>query len=96
MSEISNHNFVFHLFFFFPPSISFANRIGFIVNRILVPMLMQSMSLIDRKDASVKDIDVAMKLGCGHPSKFILFCFVSDVFNGMVDDPIFLFFSFLF
>jgi len=40
---------------------------GFIVNRILVPMLMQSMSLIDRKDASVKDIDVAMKLGCGHP-----------------------------
>jgi len=40
---------------------------GFIVNRILVPMLMQSMSLIDRKDASVKDIDIAMKLGCGHP-----------------------------
>ena len=59
-------------------------------------MLMQSMSLIDRKDASVKDIDVAMKLGCGHPSKFILFCFVSDVFNGMVDDPIFLFFFFSF
>jgi len=40
---------------------------GFIVNRILIPTLMQSMALIDRKDASVKDVDVAMKLGCGHP-----------------------------
>lgn len=40
---------------------------GFIVNRILVPMLMQSMTLIDRNIASVKDVDVAMKLGCGHP-----------------------------
>eukprot|EP00537_Pseudo-nitzschia_pungens_P008757 CAMPEP_0172364110 /NCGR_PEP_ID=MMETSP1060-20121228/7316_1 /TAXON_ID=37318 /ORGANISM="Pseudo-nitzschia pungens, Strain cf. cingulata" /LENGTH=359 /DNA_ID=CAMNT_0013087041 /DNA_START=16 /DNA_END=1095 /DNA_ORIENTATION=- len=40
---------------------------GFIVNRILVPSLMQSMALVDRKEASVKDIDVAMRLGCGHP-----------------------------
>lgn len=40
---------------------------GFIVNRILVPSLMQAMALVDRKEASVKDIDVAMKLGCGHP-----------------------------
>merc|ERR1719506_2201268 len=28
---------------------------------------MQSMTLIDRNIASVKDVDVAMKLGCGHP-----------------------------
>ena len=41
--------------------------IGFIVNRILVPSLMQAMALVDRKEASVKDVDVAMKLGCGHP-----------------------------
>lgn len=40
---------------------------GFIVNRILVPSLMQAMAVVDRKEASVKDIDVAMKLGCGHP-----------------------------
>merc|ERR1712087_534376 len=40
---------------------------GFIVNRILVPMLMQSMTLIDREIASIKDVDVAMKLGSGHP-----------------------------
>ena len=41
--------------------------VGFIVNRILVPSLMQAMALVDRKEASVKDVDVAMKLGCGHP-----------------------------
>jgi len=40
---------------------------GFIVNRILVPSLMQAMALVDRKEASVKDVDLAMKLGCGHP-----------------------------
>mmetsp|Transcript_30304 Transcript_30304/g.65003 ORF Transcript_30304/g.65003 Transcript_30304/m.65003 type:complete len:173 (-) Transcript_30304:43-561(-) len=40
---------------------------GFIVNRILVPSIMQSMALVDRKEASVKDVDLAMKLGCGHP-----------------------------
>lgn len=40
---------------------------GFIVNRILVPSLMQAMALVDRKEASVKDVDIAMKLGCGHP-----------------------------
>jgi 3-hydroxyacyl-CoA dehydrogenase len=40
---------------------------GFIVNRLLVPSLMQAMAMIDRKDASINDIDVAMKLGAGHP-----------------------------
>ena len=40
---------------------------GFIVNRLLVPSLMQSMAMIDRQDASVPDVDVAMQLGAGHP-----------------------------
>jgi len=40
---------------------------GFIVNRLLVPSLMQAMAMIDRQDASVNDVDVAMKLGAGHP-----------------------------
>ncbi|KAL3909531.1 MAG: hypothetical protein SGILL_008051 [Bacillariaceae sp.] len=40
---------------------------GFIVNRLLVPSLMQAMAMIDRNDASIKDVDVAMKLGAGHP-----------------------------
>lgn len=40
---------------------------GFIVNRLLVPYLAQSMALVDRKVASVPDIDVSMELGTGHP-----------------------------
>jgi 3-hydroxyacyl-CoA dehydrogenase len=40
---------------------------GFIVNRLLVPSLMQAMAMIDRNDASINDVDVAMKLGAGHP-----------------------------
>mmetsp|Transcript_2782 Transcript_2782/g.6227 ORF Transcript_2782/g.6227 Transcript_2782/m.6227 type:complete len:282 (+) Transcript_2782:135-980(+) len=40
---------------------------GFIVNRLLVPALMQAMLMVDRMDATVEDIDVSMKLGAGHP-----------------------------
>jgi len=40
---------------------------GFIVNRLLVPYLMQAMSMVDRGDATVADIDVSMQLGAGHP-----------------------------
>eukprot|EP00591_Stephanopyxis_turris_P005403 CAMPEP_0195527842 /NCGR_PEP_ID=MMETSP0794_2-20130614/29756_1 /TAXON_ID=515487 /ORGANISM="Stephanopyxis turris, Strain CCMP 815" /LENGTH=217 /DNA_ID=CAMNT_0040658849 /DNA_START=407 /DNA_END=1060 /DNA_ORIENTATION=+ len=40
---------------------------GFIVNRLLVPGLIQAMCMVDRGDASVKDIDLSMQLGAGHP-----------------------------
>lgn len=40
---------------------------GFIVNRILVPLLFSAIHMYERGDASMKDIDVAMKLGSGHP-----------------------------
>jgi len=40
---------------------------GFIVNRLLVPSLMQAMLMVDRGDASVKDIDLSLQLGAGHP-----------------------------
>ncbi|GAB5031233.1 hydroxyacyl-coenzyme a mitochondrial precursor [Nannochloropsis oceanica] len=40
---------------------------GFIVNRLLVPALVQAMLMKERGDASVEDIDVAMQLGAGHP-----------------------------
>jgi 3-hydroxyacyl-CoA dehydrogenase len=40
---------------------------GFIVNRLLVPSLMQAMLMVDRNDASVKDIDLSLQLGAGHP-----------------------------
>jgi 3-hydroxyacyl-CoA dehydrogenase len=40
---------------------------GFIVNRLLVPYLMEAIRMVERGDASVKDVDTAMKLGAGHP-----------------------------
>ena len=40
---------------------------GFIVNRLLVPYLMEACRMLERGDASAKDIDTAMKLGAGHP-----------------------------
>ena len=40
---------------------------GFVVNRLLVPYMAEAMKMADRGDASVQDIDTAMKLGCGYP-----------------------------
>ncbi|KAI9489878.1 l-3-hydroxyacyl-coenzyme a dehydrogenase [Zychaea mexicana] len=40
---------------------------GFIVNRLLVPYMMEAFRILDRGDAKAKDIDVAMKLGAGMP-----------------------------
>jgi 3-hydroxyacyl-CoA dehydrogenase len=40
---------------------------GFVVNRLLVPYLVQSLLLLERGDATANDIDTAMKLGCAHP-----------------------------
>ena len=40
---------------------------GFIVNRLLVPYLLDAIRAVEGRVASVSDIDKAMKLGCGHP-----------------------------
>lgn len=40
---------------------------GFIVNRLLVPYMMEAVRLLERGDASARDIDSAMKLGAGYP-----------------------------
>ncbi|PVV03095.1 hypothetical protein BB560_002455 [Smittium megazygosporum] len=40
---------------------------GFIVNRLLVPYMMEAIRLLERGDASARDIDTAMKLGAGYP-----------------------------
>lgn len=40
---------------------------GFVVNRLLVPYMMEAIRLAERGDASRRDIDVAMKLGAGYP-----------------------------
>jgi len=40
---------------------------GFVVNRLLVPYMMESIRMLERGDASKEDIDTAMKLGAGYP-----------------------------
>lgn len=48
-------------------AVSCGDTPGFIVNRLLVPSLMQALLMVDRSDATVKDIDISMQLGAGHP-----------------------------
>ena len=40
---------------------------GFVVNRILIPMINEAIDLVQNGVASPEDIDTAMKLGCNHP-----------------------------
>ncbi|XP_055536746.1 hydroxyacyl-coenzyme A dehydrogenase, mitochondrial-like [Wyeomyia smithii] len=40
---------------------------GFVVNRLLVPYMAEAVRLLERGDASARDIDTAMKLGAGYP-----------------------------
>jgi len=40
---------------------------GFIVNRLLVPYMGEAIRMLERGDASARDIDTAMKLGSGVP-----------------------------
>jgi len=44
-----------------------SDRTGFIVNRLLVPYLLDAVRALEEGAGSVADIDLAMKLGCGHP-----------------------------
>ena len=44
---------------------------GFIVNRLLIPYLAESLQMFERGDATFQDIDVAMKLGAGYPMVII-------------------------
>ncbi|WP_428868225.1 3-hydroxybutyryl-CoA dehydrogenase [Clostridium sediminicola] len=40
---------------------------GFVVNRILIPMINEAVGLLADGVATAEDIDTAMKLGCNHP-----------------------------
>lgn len=40
---------------------------GFVVNRLLVPNMMEAVRMLERGDATARDIDTGMKLGAGHP-----------------------------
>lgn len=43
------------------------DKTGFIVNRLLVPLLLDGIRVLEEGLASIEDIDNAMKLGCNHP-----------------------------
>jgi 3-hydroxybutyryl-CoA dehydrogenase len=43
------------------------DRTGFIVNRLLVPYLLDAVRALEEGVGSVADIDEGMRLGCGHP-----------------------------
>ncbi len=43
------------------------DRPGFIVNRLLVPYLLDAIRALEEGVGSKEDLDAGMKLGCGHP-----------------------------
>lgn len=43
------------------------DRTGFLVNRLLIPYLLDAVRAYESGTGSMEDIDSAMKLGCGHP-----------------------------
>ena len=54
-----------------------SDRSGFIVNRLLVPYLLDAIRALEEGVGSVEDIDKGMKLGCGYPmGPFTLLDFV--------------------
>lgn len=54
-----------------------SDRTGFIVNRLLVPYLLDAVRVLEGGVASIEDIDNSMKLGCGYPmGPFTLLDFV--------------------
>ncbi len=54
-----------------------SDKTGFIVNRLLVPYLLDAVRAYEEGVGSIPDIDNAMKLGCGYPmGPFTLLDFV--------------------
>ena len=43
------------------------DKTGFIVNRLLVPYMLDAIRALEEGVGSITDIDAAMKLGCGYP-----------------------------
>jgi 3-hydroxybutyryl-CoA dehydrogenase len=69
-----------------------SDKSGFIVNRLLVPYLLDAIRAYEEGVGSIPDIDEAMKLGCGYPmGPFTLLDFVGldttyYISNVMFDD----------
>ena len=69
-----------------------SDRTGFIVNRLLVPYLLDAIRALEEGVGTVEDIDNGMRLGCGYPmGPFTLLDFVGldttlYIANIMFDD----------
>jgi 3-hydroxybutyryl-CoA dehydrogenase len=63
------------------------DRAGFVVNMLLVPYLMAAVRMYEEGFASREDIDVGMRLGCGHPMGPLALCdFIGlDVLHAVCD-----------
>ncbi len=58
-------------------AVASSDRSGFLVNRLLVPYLLDAVRALESGTGSVADLDTAMRLGCGHPmGPFTLLDFV--------------------
>jgi 3-hydroxybutyryl-CoA dehydrogenase len=54
-----------------------SDRTGFIVNRLLVPYILDAIRALENGVGTIEEIDAGMKLGCGHPmGPFTLLDFV--------------------
>ena len=47
---------------------------GFVVNRLLVPFMLDAIRLVETGVASIGDVDKSMVLGCGHPMGPLTLC----------------------
>lgn len=62
---------------------------GFIVNKLLIPQIIQAIQLYINKNANIEDIDAAIKIGLGHPmgplklSDYIGNDVVLEIFNNI-------------
>ena len=47
---------------------------GFIVNRLLIPFMLDAVRLVEARVASIENLDKSMVLGCGHPMGPLALC----------------------
>jgi len=70
--------------------VSTTDRAGFIVNRLLVPYLLDAVRALEQGVGTVPHMDEAMKLGCGHPmGPFTLLDFVGLDTTVLIADILF-------
>jgi 3-hydroxybutyryl-CoA dehydrogenase len=70
--------------------VSCRDNSGFIVNRLLVPYLLDAIRALEEGVGTIEDIDKAMKLGCGYPmGPFTLLDFVGLDTTYFISDVMF-------